>query len=356
MTALIPTIAKSANDEKTRAQEECPFVSIVIPEREKIIRNNPEIIRQCLKSLDKLNYPKDKYEIIISVNSSQNENQATVKKNGALYVFTTKKTISASRNQGFKIARGEIIAFSDVDCEMDKNWIKNSLKYFKDPTVAGVGGINITPQNETPFGKAVGFVLNQAIFSAGSVYGRILKKIKEVKSIAGCNAIFRKTALARVMPVQETSMTGEDYLMNQKIRQLGYKLLYTPDTVVWHHRRPIPKKFFKQIYFYAIGRLFIGKKDPKMINLIHIIAGLGIPLVATISVILILLNINWFLVFLSLGVLFLAGYFFLAWLKLKSLKAALCVPPAIVILFLGWSTGFLKELFFRVTKKQAKQT
>ena len=344
--------AARVREEKRKLAEgdkKYPFVSIIIP-----VRNVEKIIGRCLESLKGLGYPKEKYEVIISDSNSLDNTQLVVKKYGAIYISTPKKTICAGRDEGFKIARGEIVAFSDADCVMDENWLKNSLKYFKEPAVAGVGGINITPAEETAFGKALSFVLNQAIFSAGSIYGRILKEVKEVKSIPGCNAIYRKKVLDKVLPMalplQESLVTAEDYLMNQKIRQLGFKLLYTPDTIVWHHRRLSLKKFFKQMYNYAIGRLAIGRQDFKMINAVHILVGLGIPILVLISFILLYFKPLWFLYFIALGFLFLAAYFLSALIVIRSLKAAGFVPVAIIILFFAWSLGFLKELLFPVIK------
>lgn len=215
-----------------------------------------------------------------------------------------------------------------------------------------MGGPNITPVDETTFARAIGFVFDQAIFSAGSIHGRVLKHLKEVKSIPGCNAIYRRAVLDKVMPMDETLFEAEDYVMNQKIRQLGYRLIYTPDTIVWHYRRSTPRKFFKQMYRYAIGRLLIGKKDLKMINLIHIMAGFGLPILIGLFIFLIYINLLWFIYFLLLISLFLVGYFFLAWLKIKSLKPALFVPYVIVILFSAWSMGFLRELFFPIKERR----
>ena len=318
-----------------------PFVSIIIP-----VRNVEKDIGRCLESLNKLNYPKNKYEVIVADSNSEDKTPQIVKQYGAIIASTPQKSICAGRNEGLKVSRGKIIAFSDADCLMDENWIRNSLKYFQDSNIGGVGGINITPFDEAAFGKAVGFVLDQTIFSAGSVYGRILKNIKEVKSIPGCNAIYRKEVLDKVMPIDETLLGGEDYVMNQKIRQLGYKILYTPDTIVWHYRRPTPKKFFKQIFHYGATRLIIGKKDFKMINPIHITAGLGLPIFVALSVFLIYKNPVWFFYFLLVPGLFLLFYFFLGWFKTKSLKVAMFVPCVITILFLSWSAGFLRGLFF----------
>jgi len=325
--------------------DDFPFVSIVIP-----VRNVAKIIEPCLKSLASLNYPKDKYEVIISDSHSTDNTKEIVEKYNDIYISTEKQSICAGRNEGFKVAKGDIIAFSDADCVMDKDWIKNSIKYFKDKKIGGVGGINITPENETDFGKAVGFVLDQPIFSAGSTYARILKKTKEVKAIAGCNAIYKREVLEKVMPMDETLIEAEDYVMNQKIRDLGYKLLYTPDTILWHYRRPKPKNFFKQIYRYAIGRVLIGRKDYKMINMVHILAGFGIPIFLVLSLFLITLKPLCFFYFLLAVFFFFFFYFMVSLAKTKSLKVSLLVPYVIIILFLGWSFGFLRQIFFPTKK------
>jgi len=322
-----------------------PFVSIVIP-----AKNAGDIIDKCLESLDKLDYPKDRYEVIVADGKSQDKTPLIVEKHRAILILNPDMIVCTGRNVGFEKAKGEIIAFSDADCVMDKNWIKNSIKYFGDPGIGGVGGPNKTPSDETSFGKAVGFIFNQAIFSAGSIHGRILDQTKEIKSLPGCNMIFRREALAKVLPMNKTIYEAEDYIMNQEIRKHGYRLVYTPDTIVWHYRRPTPRRFLRQMQRYGIGRLLIGKKDRSNLNTIHILAGLGIPILIGLSACLILINPLWFVYAISLGILFLFIYFLLAWTKLKSLKSAILVPYAIIILFFGWSSGFLRELLIPIKK------
>lgn len=330
--------------------EKIPFVSIIIP-----VRNVEKIIGKCIEGLKNLDYPKDRYEIIIADSQSSDQTPSIAKNAGVIYISTPKLSVCAGRNAGFKIARGEIIAFSDADCIADKNWIKNSIKYFDDPKVGGVGGPNITPPDESNFAKAVGFVFNQAIFSAGSIYGRILNYKKEVISIPGCNMIFRREALQKVFPIDETIFGGEDFATNQLIRGLGYKLFYTPDTFVLHYHRPTPKKFFRQMFRYGISRLILGKKNYQWINLVHVIAGLGIPIVAFVALTLILIKPLLFFILTALGLGFLIFYFLFAWLKLKSAKTAILVPCVIVLLFLSWSLGFIKELINPI-KEGSKKT
>lgn len=323
-----------------------PMVSIIIP-----VRNEAGLLKNCLESISNLDYPKDRIEVIIADGMSTDDTVNTAKQLGARVVLNEEKTVSPGRNVAFKLAKGEIIAFTDADCIVDKDWIINSLKYFKDDEVACVGGPNLTPSDEGDFGKAVGFVFNQGIFSAGSIHARELKEVKEVRSIPGCNAIYKKDALEKVMPIDETLLTCDDTELNQRLIDKGYKLLYTPDVFVWHYRRPNPKRLFRQMYRYAIGRLQVGKKDRRMINSVHIMVGLALPAILAV------------LIFSSmLFMVLLAGYLLLVLIfsiralqETGSIQVSVMVPVVISIILVAWSTGFMRELIFPLRGGDGKQ-
>ena len=48
--------------------------------------------------------------------------------------------------------------------------------------------------------------------------------------------------------------SGEDALLSEKIRREGRKIVYAPDVVVYHRRRPLFKPFLKQIITYGTHR------------------------------------------------------------------------------------------------------
>lgn len=325
--------------------DEEPFVSIIIP-----VKNEAALLNACLDSISNLHYPKEKIEVIVADGMSTDTTADVAKQHGAKVVLNQKQTVSPGRNIAFNQAVGELIAFTDADCLVDKNWIRNSLKYFKDTKIACVGGPNLTPHDEEDFGKAVGFVFNQKILSAGSTHARELKEIKAVKSIPGCNAIYKKTALDNVMPIDESLLTCDDTELNRRLIDKGYTLLYTPDVFVWHYRRPNPRRLFKQMYRYAIGRLQVGKRDKRMINFIHIMAGLTLPIV-----LLILTILPSLFLLLLLFYLFMLSYFsILALVKTKSFIISLYIPMVISIILFAWSSGFLRELIFPIKKTVGK--
>jgi cellulose synthase/poly-beta-1,6-N-acetylglucosamine synthase-like glycosyltransferase len=322
-----------------------PFVSVVIP-----VKNAERFLEQCLKSLLELDYPKDKYEVIISDSDSTDRTREIAASLGAIVIIAEGPSVCSARNSGFRKAKGEIIAFSDADCIMDRGWLSNAVKYFKDETIACVGGPSLLPEDETAFGEACGFIFSFRLFTGGSPYGLNFKEVREVKHNPGCNAIYRRSVLEKVMPVDECFFEGEDVVMNKKISDLGYRFLFTPDTKVWHYRCSTPRRFFRQNFRYGVGRVLMWRESDELINPLHIIAGFGLPIIFAVLVLSWLVSIKIFVTVALLGTGFLALFSFLAWLKAKSFRVGLNVPLAIIFLLVPWSLGFMKEFFLSSRK------
>src|SRR5207245_10088194 len=53
-----------------------------------------------------------------------------------------RKTVGV--NRGLKQATGEMVCFSDAECEWDKDALRNAVKYFSDPMIGSVSGIHET--------------------------------------------------------------------------------------------------------------------------------------------------------------------------------------------------------------------
>ncbi len=317
-----------------------PFVSVVIP-----ARNAEDTIENCLKSLSELDYPKDKVEIIIADGLSTDRTREIAESYGAKVIPNPGIRTVAGRNIGFEAAQGELIALSDADCVMDKNWLKNSIKYFDDERVAGLGGPNLVPQSESAFGRAVSLLFDYAFSFGGGAPTRVYGKVIESRA-HGSNAIYRASVLRRVMPIDEDMFAGEDVIMNEKIRRLGYKLLYVPDAIVYHYRRATPKKWWSQMYWYGLGKILMRRKISGTITPTQVALGLSIPILIIISSALAILN-PWFpLIFILGGASLVAiSSASFAFLKTKSCRVALNMPLATLILPIAWSCGFLHEFF-----------
>lgn len=327
------------------AQKTQPTVSVVIP-----ARNAEDVIENCLRSLSQLSYPKDRVEIIIADGLSTDRTRESAEDYGARVIVNQKITVVSGRNVGFEAAHGELIALCDADCVMDKNWLKNSVKYFDDERVAGIGGPNLIPQSESAFGKAAGLLFDYAFSFGGGAPTRVYDKVIESRAHAS-NAIYRASVLRRVMPIDEDMFEGEDVVMNQKIRRLGCKLLYVPDVIVYHYRRATPQKWWSQMYRYGLGKILVKRKISGTITSTQVALGLTIPILIIVSIALAILN-PWFpLIFILGGISLVAiSSASFALLKTKSYRVALNMPLATLILPIAWSCGFLHEFFIPTRK------
>jgi cellulose synthase/poly-beta-1,6-N-acetylglucosamine synthase-like glycosyltransferase len=243
-----------------------PFVSIVIP-----AKNEESIIKRCIASLEHIDYPRDKLEVvIINDGSTDNTKNIVLNYNWKLnfnYIETDGVGVSKARDIGFKNATGDFIAFSDADCTLDSRWIKELLKPFKS-NVAAVGGPNLTPEDDTKFSKCVGTVLS-FLSKPGARYGFVEGDVMEIDHNPTCNVMYQKTVLEEVHGFNHKLITADDEELDYRIRKKGYKIMYTPEAKVDHYRRHNWKKFFKMAYNYGLGRMQAIKLHPKMGRWFH---------------------------------------------------------------------------------------
>lgn len=134
-----------------------PSISILIA-----ARNEEGNIINCLKSLELLDYPKNKLEILIGNDQSTDSTAELVAE------FTQNKcyfkTIEITENLGNAMAKanvlahlfnestGQIIFVTDADIQVKPTWIKSILPYFNNPNVGIVSGTTVV-NGKNLFGK-----------------------------------------------------------------------------------------------------------------------------------------------------------------------------------------------------------
>lgn len=101
-------------------------VSIIIP-----VYNGEKTLQQCLSSV--LNQTYKNYEVIVVDNNSTDKTRDIIEELQAeneklIYIFESYRGRASARNAGIKKADGEIIAITDSDCIVPKNWIEELVK------------------------------------------------------------------------------------------------------------------------------------------------------------------------------------------------------------------------------------
>ena len=112
-----------------------PEVSVIVA-----ARNEEDNILKCLKSLDKLEYPEDKIQIILvddrSTDKTENIIENFIINKPKFTKIVTKKEIGRLKGKtnalanAVEIATGEIILTTDADCVMVPTWVKTTVSYY----------------------------------------------------------------------------------------------------------------------------------------------------------------------------------------------------------------------------------
>jgi glycosyltransferase involved in cell wall biosynthesis len=132
-------------------------VSIIIP-----ARNEEKHLASLLLSLNNLDFPLDRREIIV-VDHGSNDNTATIAKQlGASVLRATGKTISSVRNVGAAAASGEILAFVDADCTVATDWLSKAVPFFRDPRIGLIGSHYVIPDRPSTLVRNVRRIQAQA--------------------------------------------------------------------------------------------------------------------------------------------------------------------------------------------------
>jgi cellulose synthase/poly-beta-1,6-N-acetylglucosamine synthase-like glycosyltransferase len=217
---------------------EKPMVSIVIPCKEV-----NGYVRQCLGHCLGLDYGN--FDIILLPDSGIREGFPRTR-----VIPTGPVKPSVKRNLGIRRARGRFIALIDSDAYPRKDWLSRALENLEGD--AGiVGGPNLSPPGDCRMRKASNDILSSRI-AAGSFSARYSGRARrDVEELPSCNIVFRRDIFMRVGGFDTSLLTAEDAKFCFQVRELGKRVVYSPDVVVYHHRRPLFRPHLRQMWVYG---------------------------------------------------------------------------------------------------------
>lgn len=325
-----------------------PFVSIVVP-----TTGNVKYIKGLIESINKLDYPKEKFELIL-IGDKETELLKTNSIRSKEYgIQTTVRyepyAAGKKRNIGVELSKGDIIAFTDDDTILKEDWINNAIKHLNEnSSYVGVGGPNFTPREGLPFAKAVGRIFgSKFLFSFRYTIGH--SKPKEIEHNPTCNYIIKKYVFETVK-FHDTLWPGEDAEFDIRLVKNGFKILYAPDVIVWHHRRSRPLPFLRQMFNYGKTRAQVTRMHPDSFDIRYFafisafiflmllysisLSGIEIALIGKLDLTIpVVLNLAYF------GIIALAGV--LVGIQTGKLKQGIYAPLVLFIQHFGFSIGLL---------------
>jgi glycosyltransferase involved in cell wall biosynthesis len=206
-----------------------PEVSVIIP-----VKDRRRMLEDCLQGLAAQTFPAERFEVIVLDNQSQEDIEGLVREAAAthgLQVHYSRMDVDRgpvpARNYGAKLARGNIIAFTDSDCRPTPEWLEAGLQHFRDPRVALVSGpVTYKPeQNRTFFSKLTAETLS------------------EHPTYPTANAFYRRKVFLSFGGFDE-SMSVSDFLnravecadtdLAWRVKKAGCENRFAPDALIYH--------------------------------------------------------------------------------------------------------------------------
>ena len=230
--------------------------SVIIP-----ARNAASSIGRCLDSVFALDPPA--LEVIVVDDASDDETGAIAEVRGARVVRCERNLgPGLARNKGARAASGELLAFTDADCEVPGDWLRRLDEALSDD-YAGVTGPYAGPTDQK--------LLPQLIHQTLRYSQRDMPSYME--SSISCNLCFRKCDFdaAGGFPEYRLPWSRICYFGNEDeevahlvAKKTGRQIVWLRDNGVYHRYRTTLRGYWKQQAKYAEAILVSYARFPAM--------------------------------------------------------------------------------------------
>jgi tetratricopeptide (TPR) repeat protein/glycosyltransferase involved in cell wall biosynthesis len=221
------------------------MVSIII-----LTRNLGDILEKCIKSIfEKSTYPN--YEVIVIDNGSDEPETTSLlaywksKKPEQFKYYELNIPFNYSRLNNYAVtkAQGDYLLFLNNDTEViTPDWIEGMVEQAQRQSIGAVGALLLYPDNSV---QHAGMVLgvkgivghSHRYFSAQSPgYYACIATIDNYSAVTGACLMCRRDIFEKVRGFdEELSVAYNDVDLCLKILQQGYRNIYLPHVVLYHH-------------------------------------------------------------------------------------------------------------------------
>lgn len=253
-----------------------PYVSVVVA-----ARNEEKNIGNLLSELVQQTYPKDRLEIIIVNDGSEDRTGEIIDRFARTHghIKHVKATLDSKTgliakknalNQGIRQSSGEIILSTDADCHVQSTWVETMVSYFVAPVgmVVGFSQLGTAEHRYSLFEKfqALDFLSLMAAAQGSLNLGCPL-------AASGQNIAYRKAAFEAVGGFEKIKnrISGDDVLLLQLIRKYtDWDIRFAPDPKAfnWTEAERTLRSFLNQRKRWASNGSYQLKLNPVFFSFI----------------------------------------------------------------------------------------
>lgn len=220
--------------------------------------NGAETIEACLESLLALDYPAGHREFIIVDNASTDRTPEILScyRDKIRITLEAKKGPAAARNKGLRSAHHEIVAMTDADCVVDRQWLRKLVGPLHDPSIGLVGG---TILSKRP-GNAV------ELFGERIHDHRMAIEVWEPPYVITMNWASRKSVLSQVNFFDEAFMRCEDVDFAYRAFQDSVRFAFASEALVYHRNESSFGGLFHEGYLHGFFSVQAIKKHKALLK------------------------------------------------------------------------------------------
>ncbi|MEM7116462.1 MAG: glycosyltransferase family 2 protein [Chloroflexota bacterium] len=186
--------------------------------------NEEEVIAKKIENSLSLDYPRDKFQLLITADGSDDRTVAIVQSYADQGVELTydppRRGKMAAINRAIPLTTGDIIVFSDANNAYSSNALRELAAPFTDPTVAAVSGYKSIVSGDSSLGESEG------------LYWKYESFIKEQEARLGCCTGVCGEMLAIRRDLYEPppdKIINDDFYMAMRLIKRGYRVAYAKD-------------------------------------------------------------------------------------------------------------------------------
>jgi len=235
-----------------------PKFSVLIP-----TYNRKDLLRHCLEAVLRQDYPN--YEVIVVDDGSTDGTGEMIRREFPQVRYIRQEPNrgpAAARNRGIEAATGEIVAFTDDDCIVPRDWLSRLVDGLRRyPDVVGVGGFQDPPMELISANMIARAEHLRRLRRWGSRVAAEVVGGAEIPGLGTNNVAYRRSVLLGVGGFDERFpvAAGEDADLKLRIAQAGYRLLYLPFGVE-HHRTYTWKAQWRMSLRRGVGAYYFEAK------------------------------------------------------------------------------------------------
>jgi glycosyltransferase involved in cell wall biosynthesis len=228
------------------------LISVVVP-----TYRRPDLLDRCLAALADQEFDPSDWEIIVADDAGCQATRRQVDEwagRSAIPIRYVSPAAAhgpaAARNSGWRVALGEIVAFTDDDCQPDPRWLAEGSAAFEDATAALSGRV-VVPLPERP-----------------TDYERDAAGLERAEFVTA-NCFVRRDVLAAVGGFDEHYAVAwrEDSDLHFTLLERGHCVGRAPRAVVLHPVRPAPWGISLRQQRKGLFNALLYKKFPRLYRL-----------------------------------------------------------------------------------------